>query len=76
MRLKLIIACFLFALHGTPPGNSTDADGIWIHDYNHCTSFCVNQTCQTGATQSYFANGWQFDLSVIYQCNGITVNGH
>ncbi len=74
MRLKLIIACFLFAL--TPPGNSTDADGIWIHDYSHCTSFCVNQTCQTGATQSYFANGWQFDLSVIYQCNGITVNGH
>jgi hypothetical protein len=64
-------------VHGTPPpGFPTDASGIWIHDYSMCTSFCVNQTCATDVTQSYFANGFQFDKSVLFRCNGITVDGH
>jgi hypothetical protein len=63
-------------LSGTPPGTDTAAGGIWIHDYTMCTSFCVGQNCETDATQSYFANGFQIDLSIVFRCNGITVAGH
>ncbi len=69
--------CFVPAQgEGTPPGPSTNNNGIWAHNYSICSTACVNggMCVQTG-TQNYTVNGYSIALPFTMSCNSITVAG-
>lgn len=67
---------------GTNPGPTLGGSGLWDHMYSICSTQCFagnkqgNPACVTTAIQHYFCNGFQVDLTIIYKCDSITVDGN
>jgi hypothetical protein len=72
--------CYFSGYETTPPGVTTNSDGIFEENLVTCSSACgdqpncTQQSCTTGADQYWIIDGYYIYESLQYHCGEVTVN--